>query len=185
VTSKIIGKNLGISKRATAVILDKKSSVKGGIGSSGETTVIERFLESFLNAADDIASKGRAGKSVVSIAWGLKREEMPIQFFDMMRKSFPPFKAVKGRTRWFGRGSDIQVLLLDAIFLELDNLGTAIVVASGNDGATEEGINLYPARFLEDDEWPFPNLIVVGATNKNGRRGGFSNEADWMTTYAP
>ena len=82
-------------------------------------------------------------------------------------------------------GTDIQVVLLDAIFQELDNLGTSIVVSAGNTGMTEEGINGYPARFLADENLPFPNLIVVGATNRNGRRSGFSSEADWMTTYAP
>jgi hypothetical protein len=75
------------------------------------------------------------------------------------------------------------VLFAVAILRELDNLDTALVAAAGNNGATEEGVQEYPAKFLETHG--FSNLIVVGATDRNCRRADFSSEADWVTTYAP
>ncbi|KAK4040087.1 pectate lyase superfamily protein-domain-containing protein [Parachaetomium inaequale] len=63
----------------------------------------------------------------------------------------------------------------------LDKLDTALVASSGNDGYDD--IRGYPAKFLGDGV--FPNLIVVGSTDGNCRRAGSSNQASWMTTYAP
>jgi hypothetical protein len=69
------------------------------------------------------------------------------------------------------------------ILRELDKLDTVLVAAAGNKGATEDGVQDYPAKFLETHG--FSNLIVVGATDRNCRRALFSSQADWVTTYAP
>jgi len=99
VAAKVIGRNLGIVKSATAVILDKKTDETGPQSEVLRPLVIEeKYLESLLNAAEDIASKGRSGKSVLSISWGHRRNKNPAPFFDIMRKSprhdycflFPP-----------------------------------------------------------------------------------------------
>jgi subtilisin family serine protease len=89
VGSKVVGKNLGIAKDATLVVLDKKTKQSSFSSFNGETIVREKMLESLLNAADDIAAKGRAGKSVVNMSFGAKRTEAPQQLWDMMRKYCP------------------------------------------------------------------------------------------------
>jgi hypothetical protein len=89
--SKIVGRNLGIAKQATAVILDKKlqeDSLTATV-SKGESVVWEKFLESLLNAADDIATKGRSGRSVVSMSFGWRRSQQPEPFHDMMGEPRP------------------------------------------------------------------------------------------------
>jgi len=47
--------------------------------------VYEKTLESLLDAADDIAKKGRSGKAVVNISWGVTNRLHPT-YYDMMRK---------------------------------------------------------------------------------------------------
>jgi subtilisin family serine protease len=86
VGSKVVGKNLGIAKDATLVVLDKKMKMSSFSNFNGETIVREKILESLLNAADDIATKGRAGKSVVNMSFGSKRREAPDAYWDTMRK---------------------------------------------------------------------------------------------------
>ena len=52
--------------------------------------------------------------------------------------------------------------------------GAVIVAASGNDGS---GVTLYPAGF--------PEVIAVGATDKNGGRASFSNYGSHLDVAAP
>ncbi|KAB5582897.1 hypothetical protein GE09DRAFT_1211512 [Coniochaeta sp. 2T2.1] len=104
VVSKIVGRLLGIVKNTVAVILDKKTMPI--LVEYKNSILLERWLESFLNAADDIVRKGRASKSVLTISHIFYDGRLPYEFFEMMH----------------------------SIFLELDNLGTSIVVSSGNFG---------------------------------------------------
>jgi len=71
------------------------------------------------------------------------------------------------------------------ILQELDQLDTVIVVGAGNNGLNKKikGIDTYPARFLGNGR--FPNMIVVGSTNRNCKRVRSSSEESWVTTYAP
>jgi hypothetical protein len=89
VTAKVLGRYLGIAKEATAVILDMtylENAMAATI--SKQTTVVrEKYLESLLNAADDIATKKRSGKAVVNMSFGMPGKYAPPKFFDMMRKS--------------------------------------------------------------------------------------------------
>lgn len=74
--------------------------------------------------------------------------------------------------------------LLVAILKELDALDTAVVAISHNYARISgKEIQHYPAKFLGDGD--FPNLIVVGSTDRNGRRASTSMESDWMTTHSP
>ena len=66
-----------------------------------------------------------------------------------------------------------------------ENRDTVLVASSGNAGLTEDGIQKYPARFLGEVNGGLSNLIVAGATDGNCRRASWSNQADWMITYAP
>ena len=83
--------------RRCALFLDKKSTEDGSIGMNGVTMVEEIFLESFLNAADDIASKGRSGRSVVCFSWGWKEDQVPPEYWEMMRKWFLSFNGLERR----------------------------------------------------------------------------------------
>lgn len=87
VAAKVIGRNLGIVKAATMVVLDKKAN-ENDVANT-KTIIKEKILESLLNAADDIArDEGRRkGKSVVSISWGVRSIFVPPEFLDTMRKS--------------------------------------------------------------------------------------------------
>lgn len=85
VTAKVVGRLLGTAKKATAVILDKMLFATARYH---ETVVYEKVLESLLIAADNIARKGRAGKSVVNISMGGKRGLEVQPFWDTMRKSY-------------------------------------------------------------------------------------------------
>jgi hypothetical protein len=187
VASKVLGRYLGVAKEATVVVLDKKyfeDELEATM--SGQTTVVrEKFLESLLNAADDIATKKRSGKSVVNMSFGMLRGlHAPPPFFNVMRKSsslllcgtkYHPFDLVSD--------CDIRFPLVGAILQELDKLDTVLVATAGNDGEKRDGIHDYPAKFLE--EGSLPNMIVVGSTDVNCRRASRSSHADWMTTYAP
>ncbi|KAK4247523.1 glucan 1,3-beta-glucosidase [Corynascus novoguineensis] len=154
VTAKIIGSRLGVAKRATAVIMDKEILSAGMV--IPDDLVYEKALESLLDAADDIAKKGRSGKAVVNISWAVTTRLNPT-YYAMMLK----------------------------ILQELDQLDTVIVAGAGNNGlnANIKGIDTYPARFLGDGR--FPNMIVVGSTNRNCKRVRSSSEENWVTTYAP
>jgi hypothetical protein len=92
VTAKIIGSHLGVVKDATAVILDRKGRAKSfttGDGQvRGETVINEKHLEVLLNAADDIVTKGRSGKSVVLFAYGTERRQVADPYPEMLRKFF-------------------------------------------------------------------------------------------------
>ena len=83
VTAKVIGKELGIAKQATAIILDRKSK---RTTLAADKYVAKKLLEALLNAADDIATKGRSGKSVVNMSFGMTKNTPPA-FIDMFRKS--------------------------------------------------------------------------------------------------
>jgi len=52
--------------------------------------------------------------------------------------------------------------------------GVVLVAASGNSGKNER---LYPGAF--------PNVIAVGATNRDDRKTGFSTYGDWVDVVAP
>lgn len=75
--------------------------------------------------------------------------------------------------------------LTDDLFTILDNLGVAIVVASGNNAGKK--INDYPAKLCN----PKPkrryceNLITVGSVRLNQYRSPQSQESDFITTHAP
>ncbi len=85
VVSKVIGKKLGIATKTTAVILDLKTKKPA---SSAEEFVWEKILEALLNAADDIATKKRSGKSVVNMSLGFGVDShIPQAFIDMFGKS--------------------------------------------------------------------------------------------------
>jgi hypothetical protein len=180
VTAKIIGRNLGIVKKVTAVILDNKWQPSSFLPDSGDF-VPERILESLLNAADDIAVKGRYGKAVVSMSFSAPWDDIRV---------YPrAYQKIARKSLYFGACDSDLVLTIStfpltvAILKELDSLDTALVTASGNDGRTDPTIREYPAKFLGDGD--LPNLIVVGATDGNCRRAGWSQYADWMTTWAP
>jgi hypothetical protein len=82
-----VGKQFGVVKKATAIILDNKLKEDSFVASAyHETVVYEKVLESLLNAADDIASKGRSGKAVINMSHSGRREHQVIEFWDTMCK---------------------------------------------------------------------------------------------------
>lgn len=85
--AKVIGRNMGIVKSATLVVLDKNMDENGLTSVTKKFRVEEKILESLLNAANDIATKDREGKSVVSLSYGSRYSKRPPQFFAIMRKS--------------------------------------------------------------------------------------------------
>ena len=177
VTSKIIGNKLGIANKTTAVILDLKTQKSAA---SDEEFVWEKILEALLNAADDIATKGRSGKSVVSMSIGFGVDShIPQAFVDMFRKS------CFIRCNPMCAGSDVCLVLAGKILLELDGLDTVLVAAAGNEAIDDVDKQRYPSRFLGESGSGLSNMIVVGATDGNCRKAWFSNAPPWVTTYAP
>jgi hypothetical protein len=78
------------------------------------------------------------------------------------------------------------------ILAELDKLETVLVAAAGNRGSTTPEAQGYPSKYLWSENPGYPNvdnrldnMIIVGATDGNGRRAFFGNDPPWLTTYAP
>lgn len=168
------------------MIPTEKSKISSLTAGQGETIVQEKLLESLLNAAEDIARKGRAGKAVVNLSLNLRgptKDVWPTPYIPMMRKFNDAFCFWPLNTVSWTELLTLTLLFTVAILRELDSLDTVLVASSNNFGLEEEGILRYPAKFLGDGE--LPNLIVVGSTDGNCRRTSSSNHADWMTTYAP
>ncbi len=69
-TAKVVGQKLGIVPKATVIILHRMTK---GSSASVAPPVGESLLETVLTAANDIAVKGRSGKSVVNMSFGLSR----------------------------------------------------------------------------------------------------------------
>lgn len=119
------------------------------MGVQGER-IMERFMESLILVMDDIiesAENGddKKGRAVVVMSWGIRLRLVDVSF----------------------------VITLLAIFDKLaKEYDTALVTGSGNDRAdgSFSDWTLPSALMLEN----VPSMIVVGATDGNGRRGYFS-----------
>ncbi len=60
---------------------------------------------------------------------------------------------------------------------QINDMGTLVVVASGNNGDNIDNGGFYPAAY--------DNVLCVGATRSNNRRSGFSNYGQRVTVYSP
>jgi hypothetical protein len=85
VTSKVVGQELGVAKKATAVIIPLKMTRSSA--SFDEPPPPEKVLEALLNAADDIATKGRAGRAVVNLSFTMDTLQEHRSLIVMLRKS--------------------------------------------------------------------------------------------------
>ncbi len=75
---------------------------------------------------------------------------------------------------------------------KLDKEQNVVLVAAAGNGAQTQGkeIDRYPARFGSPSASRNPfgqikNMIIVGATNGKGEEASFSQNANYLTTYAP
>ncbi|KAK8059107.1 glucan 1-3-beta-glucosidase [Apiospora saccharicola] len=102
----------------------------------------------------------------------------------------------KAVVNWSGGYRDIKIkpVLMEAIariFRKLDAIGVVLVCSAGNHARKEgKGVRAYPARFGDPDtrrnpEGEIPNLIVVGATTKQGTDTDWGQTAPYLTTFAP
>lgn len=71
-------------------------------------------------------------------------------------------------------GTYSQSSVLSAAVEYASSRGIAIVASAGNDGVRQP---LYPAAY--------PDVIAVGAVDKEGNRASFSNGGDWLDIVAP
>ena len=81
--------------------------------------------------------------------------------------------------------------MIARIFRKLDAIGVVLVCSAGNHARKQgKGVRAYPARFGDPDpsknpEGEIPNLIVVGATTKQGTDTAWGQTAPYLTTFAP
>lgn len=124
-------------------------SVETGLGGKGQK-IYERLLETLLLVLDDIIERGEQGQDLKGRA--------VVNLSLVVRGTFVNAKFIT---------------TFEAILQKLtDDYGTAIVAGSGNErhyGAVSNG--LMPPFLLS---YTSPSMMVVGATDGNGRRGFIS-----------
>lgn len=76
----------------------------------------------------------------------------------------------------------------DDLLKLFDDADTVLVCAAGNDGTVPfkyPAVFGNPAHNRGERNKHIANLVVVGATKQEAYKAGFSNYADWITTFAP
>ena len=164
VAAQIMGLELGVAKSAQVIMMTTKVGI----------TPYENRLHGLLRQADDIAKNNRQGKAIVSMSWGITTRMADPAGMAVMRKQ------LSDRVVYVPQPNRTSCLVKILNILNGD-LGTLLVAAAGNDATPNAAypnkpvsaeINGYPAKFL--GEGVLPDLLVVGATDKNGRRASFS-----------
>lgn len=69
---------------------------------------------------------------------------------------------------------------LKAAILKAAQKNILIVASAGNDGASGQKKNMYPAAFQQ-----FDNVLSVAASDRNNERAPFSQPGDWVDIAAP
>ncbi|KAK8067581.1 glycan 1-3-beta-glucosidase precursor [Apiospora saccharicola] len=180
VASVMSGKELGICKRCgvvyTGFVPGAPADVPNDPYRKYDTDPRDWVLEDLLTAWDDMNRDGRTpATSVINLSWGSQYNFWTPAFIKRL----------------------YEVLKL------MDRAGVTMVAAAGNwaydSGGVRPNVDTYPQLFADpnnalrsqyqdasdpQDQGYLPNLIVVGATDQYGKRGRFSQTADFVTTYA-
>ncbi|EER43715.1 exo-beta-1,3-glucanase [Histoplasma capsulatum H143] len=134
------------------------ASLFEGVVTQDESVYLVRYLDQLRCIIDDIIQKDRMGNAVVNMSHGFKESALGNVFL-----------------REFHR-----------LLWEIDGLNVAMVVSTGNQGATIPQVDTYPTLFGNPrNRYYIPNIIVAGSTDIHGHHSEFSQYADWMTTFAP
>lgn len=114
-------------------------------GVFGGDQAMERIIHALLTVADHIKASGNEGKAVINMSWGLALSNV---------NSIKPFAEI----------------LANVLFSLQDTLGVVLVAAAGNYGLdpNSRSEKFYPQRFAHNGQ--LPNMLVVGAVDKNARR---------------
>ncbi|KAI0903317.1 glycoside hydrolase family 55 protein [Ustulina deusta] len=158
VAAQINGRQLGTCKRCHVVWFQTQQWQ--GYPDYG---IRSQFLVHLYAAYGDIIAKGLRGKAVINMS-----------FTSSDRITPAALRAFK--------------YMLD----KLDKEQNVVLVAAAGNGAQTQGkeIDRYPARFGSPSASRNPfgqikNMIIVGATNGKGEEASFSQNANYLTTYAP
>lgn len=174
--AKAVGRNLGVAKKArvTATIQDYK------------TLLYERWLDALLKVHEDIRSKARGTKSVVNMSISIKAGLLTDAYIRKMGKH--RYHLASEIFVWTNN-SFSSSLFLAYVIGEILALNAVFTTGAGNTDAlyapriAPDG---YPALFGDPRNANYiRDLIVVGASHRDGSKYGGTRVAPWITCFAP
>ena len=185
VAAMISGPKLGICKNCQVRFATTAQWKEGDPGEKWARHG-ERMLAQLVAVLDEIIEEKREGRAVVTMSFTVIRT-LFVGFHEAFCKSNPPTNPSPCVPGGREDNPDLSAVTDDLLKL-LDEANTVLVCAAGNYNKVPfkyPAVFGNPAHNKGERNKHIPNLVVVGASTQATYKAGFSNYADWITTFAP